>query len=82
MNGQERPTALGVRIDVSAANRRASAAPASSEAALFQGYGAPLLVTSLCACGGVIRADPNCPGLEVREHNETPLHLAWRKRSL
>ena len=34
--------------------------------------------TTPCACGGIIRANPDDPVPAMREHNASPLHLAWR----
>ena len=53
-----------------------ASAPVVTEAMLFRGYG--IKEGRPCQCGGMIYADPLCPTFDVREHNETALHQAWR----
>lgn len=81
MNGQERPTALIRRVDLSADGQRASGAPASSEAVLVAGYGGLIgsLVAKPCVCGGDVTADPLRPAPGVAAHNHTGRHKAWRQ---
>ena len=90
-HGQERPTATVRRVDMSS-SRRASAAPASSEQLLFRAYGSLkpgqvglVRVTKVvydrvepCACGGELVDDRRSIRRIVEQHNETPLHQAWR----
>ena len=80
MNGRERPTAP-TPGDLSPDGPSASAAPASlSEAQLFYGYGADV-ETRPCQCGQPVIADPRCPMADVAEHNNGPIHQAWRART-
>ena len=79
MNGQERPTALIRRVDLSAGGQRASGAPATSEAELiWAGRNGSTLRTEPCVCGGFVTADPGAPAYGVQAHNYTSRHLAWR----
>lgn len=59
-----------------------------SEPELLRAYGEDSSVLALgpveerrCACSGWVVADPYRPTSGVMEHNESGLHLAWRKRS-
>jgi hypothetical protein len=72
--------------------RRASVVPADPEQSLFRAYGSlePRQVgllrlttvvherTEPCACGGELVDDGRSVSRIVKEHNETPLHQAWR----
>jgi hypothetical protein len=89
MNGQGRPTATVEIRDVSGSRRRASAAPASSEAVLFRAYGnlqpgqsGVFRVMSgreeRCMCGGMIVDNGGSIRRLVEAHNATPVHIAWR----
>ncbi len=88
----ETPTAIGRRVDVSAFDVRASAAPVgpsrTTEAILFDAYShpAPVMTRRPCACSGYIHVEMRIPSDwdTIREavdlHNETMLHGAWRQR--
>lgn len=78
MNGQERPTA-SCQSDVSSGGPSASAAPASlySDAGRWEGG----YRIEGCVCGGQITLYLGEKIVDVvGNHNETPLHLAWRVR--
>jgi hypothetical protein len=72
------PTAVLVRVDLSAYPASASAA---TESDLFTGYGLDRPLRRLpCACGGTVTADVGCPADGLREHQATSVHRAWRER--
>ena len=82
MNGQERPTAQCIRVDVSSEEPRASAAPASRH---WHYREDPRWIDGVriepCLCGGRIVAFLGHDLTEiVAVHNATDQHQAWRAR--
>lgn len=77
MNGQERPTALYRRVDLSAGGQRASGAPAPLHALRVMPFDRTT-ETRPCVCGGPVTANPDAPAYGVQAHNFTGRHKAWR----